>query len=411
MILKCKSIAHIHNSIGYILKNEKNHELIDFNGVDISNQQNIISDFGFYKNPKVSNSYVSLVISPSPDDALDAEKFKQIVAVTLKELKLDNRQFFAVSHNNTKTPHCHVILNRISYNQETWNDHHIAWKCKEASIQVAKKLNLKSAGDREKVLKSLRVALRYEVREVLKDARSLKDFQLSLEKREIQTAIDVKKNGSVGLRLSYKGESFKASEVDRSISYIQHEGDIVPNEKLESIFKLNDQRIKLQERFSKNISNANYDDLRKRFNSSIHFCTTVEDILEDLKKAGVSVLMEIGNNENLVLQLSYKGEFLTSQDLSPMLKFKKEGGVLKPSKYLEQVLQNTIDRFDNKRTEIEILADMGSSPDRKEDLSNEMLTWFNYKLKQGLPSFSESQKDDDDDLNMRIRRRKKQNNI
>lgn len=409
MILKCKSIAHIHNSIGYILLPEKNHEFVKVDGLDMTSKNSIIADFNLFNNQKVKNGFVSLVISPSRKDKLTTEQFKDLVGVTLKELGLENRQYFAVTHNNTKTPHCHVILNRISYDNKTWNDHHIAWKCKEASARVAKALNLESARNREKQLNALRKEIRFKLRECLHESLNLTDFKNRCDKKGIRIKHVQNKNGSIGSRIYYGDESFKVSEIDRIIGFQFFNGLLVPNEKLNVIFESNERKMSFQNRFRKNISDDNLTSLRKFFREFIHNCTSLPDLFNQLEQHEIKVHQnEALKNE---LQLSYRGQYFTSMDLSDLFQFKLIDNELVPAQQLQKVFRNNTERIMGSRNDTDILNDLQNNPQYEEDYKNELLVWYKNQLSASYGLGQKFDENDDENEEMMKRKRRKRREL
>lgn len=401
MILKCKSIAHIHNSIGYILKEEKEHQFVQVDGLDMSNKNSIIADFNLFSNPKVKNGFVSLVISPSNMDKLTNEDFKKLVEVTLKELDLEHRQYFAVTHNNTKTPHCHVILNRISYDNKTWNDHHIAWKCKEASSRVAKLMNLESARERELTLNQLRKDFREVVRNCLNQSTNVTEFNTACNNNGISFEFELKKNGSVGTSLFYREESFKASEIDRNISFKHVNNQFIPSDKLKAVFENNERKEVYQNRFRKNISDEHLNSLRKFFKQTIQTCTSLTDLVNKLEQYGIKV------HENQALknelQLSYKGQYFTSMDLSAMFQFQKVGNELEPYFLLQKIFNHNIDRQELNYYKTDKLADQAFDSNTQ----NELLTNTKNNLNQFLHFGHTSEEEDENEEAMKKKRKKR----
>lgn len=252
MIIKARSISHIKSSLGYILKEEKQHEFLASDGLDTTNVNTMLNDFSIYQKEKVIKGYVSLVISPHQEDKLTISGYQNLLKETMKELKLDNRQFIAVMHRNTENPHIHVILNRIDYNNNTWKDHHVAWMCQSACLSVSKRLNLKNAYEStkkenkkpinnqyDKVFNELKKELQQIVKQELSKAKNLEHLYSNLEKRGVSVEIERFKNGSFGTTLKYKDTNFKASTINRKLSLQKDGGDYVPKAELQKLFDTN----------------------------------------------------------------------------------------------------------------------------------------------------------------------------
>jgi hypothetical protein len=256
MILKCQSIAHIGESLNYIMKEEKNHIYLNSDGLDLTNNKTILSDFDLYSKNSVKNGFISLVVSPFKEDNLDRNGYKSVLETTLKELKLTNRQYIAVIHTNTKNPHIHVLLNRIDYDQAVWKDSHVAWKCKTASIAVSKKHNLTVASEVKSNAKlkhiespyhlereNIKSELKNFVKEALFKSKDLDDLFDSIKNKGVKIEIEKFKNGSIGTSFQYKNQTFKASEINRLLPLKPFNDSYIANDKLQLVFTKNQERF------------------------------------------------------------------------------------------------------------------------------------------------------------------------
>ena len=149
MIIKSRSITKNHaiNVLEYVIREEKDHIVLDSDGADISSAYTFIGDSSLYKKDRVTKACVSKGKSRHAKDKLNKKDLKNLLHEVFREMKLDNRQFFAVIHQNTDTPHIHVISNRIDYDYNTWNDHHVAFTCQRTCKNVSNKLGLIYAND------------------------------------------------------------------------------------------------------------------------------------------------------------------------------------------------------------------------------------------------------------------------
>lgn len=251
MIIKARSIGHIDASLEYILKEEKEHQILSSDGLDISDTRTMMNDFELFQKNSVKNGYVSVVISPNKKDELSDKDYNIILQETLKELKLDNRQYIAVTHNNTEHKHIHVILNRIDYQDQTWNDHHVAWKCQTACKNICNTLGLHTAYENENKQKvtisndydELREGIRQELKSILKreiyNAESLGELHKNIEERGVKVHIEQFKNGLFGTSFEFKGMKYKASKVDRKLSVTRDGNTYIAKPQLQNIFKQN----------------------------------------------------------------------------------------------------------------------------------------------------------------------------
>jgi hypothetical protein len=256
MIIKSRSIPaeHARNTLGYVDKEEKDHVFLAADGVDISSVRTMMEDFSLYKSNRVKNSFVTTVISPSIEDKLDIKGLEKLLSKVQKELKLDNRQFYAVIHQNTDTPHIHLVSNRIDFDGKTWNDHHVAWKCQAVCEKICKDLGLTSAkarngnyqGKRKEEKSEYHIArnktlkeIKYHFQEVKFKVLSIDHVYDHLKSKGIDVEIRKFKNGLFGASFEYQGFKFKASEVNRLLSVVSNEETYTANPKMQQIIQNN----------------------------------------------------------------------------------------------------------------------------------------------------------------------------
>ncbi len=256
MIIKSRSISaeHARNTLGYVDKEEKDHVFLAADGVDISSVRTMMEDFNLYKSNRVKNSFVTTVISPSIEDKLDIKGLEKLLSKVQKELKLDNRQFYAVIHQNTDTPHIHLVSNRIDFDGKTWNDHQVAWKCQAACEKICKELGLTSAkarkgkyqGKRKEEKSEYHIARNEVINELKKHFQEIKYKAVSidhvyeyLQSKGIEVQIQQFKNGLFGASFEHKGFKFKASEVNRLLSIVPKDGTYTANPKMQIIIDNN----------------------------------------------------------------------------------------------------------------------------------------------------------------------------
>lgn len=256
MIIKSRSISaeHARNTLGYVDKVVKDHLFLAADGIDISTVRTMMEDFSLYKANRVKNSFVTTVISPSIEDKLDIKGLEKLLSNVQKELKLDNRQFYAVIHQNTDTPHIHLISNRIDFDGKVWNDHHVAWKCQDACVKICNELGLTSARERNGKYQGKRKDEKSEYHiarnNVLKELKGhfkdvkFKAFSIDhiydyLKSKGIDVEIQKFKNGLFGASFEYQGYKFKASEVNKLLSVVPKEDIYTANPKMQQIIDNN----------------------------------------------------------------------------------------------------------------------------------------------------------------------------
>lgn len=262
MIIKARSISKEHaiNALNYVIKEEKDHLLLDYDGADISSAFAFVGDCSTYKKDRVKNAFVSTVISPHPDDNLSLEDMRPLLHAVLKEMKLNNRQFFAVIHQNTNAPHIHVISNRIDYDFNTWDDHKVLKTCQDACRDVSKQLGLiyakdllgsyqgqgkaKKSGYDEKregditTIRRLFKEVKYKALDIDYVFHHLRDNGVDVQVKEF-------KNNLFGVSFEYNGTKVKASKVDRMLSVEKDEenGGYKANKRFQKVIDRNLDRM------------------------------------------------------------------------------------------------------------------------------------------------------------------------
>lgn len=276
MIIMARSITkdHAFNTLLYIIKEEKEHVYLDSDGADISSASTFLADCSSYSKKNVKKEFISTVISPHVSDNLDLNGMKDLLTEVRNQLKLENRQFFAVIHQNTSTPHIHVISNRIDYDHKTWDDHHVAWKCQEACITLSEKLNLTSAFEKKGTYDKKQIPSNSRFQsETTKNIEFIKNHFLDikykattidqvldhLRKKGIEVKVSKFKNGLYGVSMRYNETNVKGSKVDRLLTLLPSGEGFKANSRMEKILdnnKLRKEGRRTQEEISIELKNS-----------------------------------------------------------------------------------------------------------------------------------------------------------
>lgn len=276
MILTSHSISSVSNTIDYCLQPIKIAEVIHSDGLDLTgisfdnssahNTEAIKQDFLLYQNERLSKPYLSLILSPEID--LDNKALKEIIDDLLKEMKLDNRQMIAITHtehraweqnSNESKPikHVHILLNRVDYNQNTYNDKFIGLKGIQAASKVANNHKLRDVYntrdyERKAVKKTnsnyhsdknaTAMKLQNIVKPILYSRSNLTVddvFQELISEHQVDIELTKFKNGSYGVQLKYENQTFKASEISRMLTVVPEGDSYKANKQLQQILDKN----------------------------------------------------------------------------------------------------------------------------------------------------------------------------
>ena len=240
MIGKCKAIAHGSTALDYIFREGKLgyrlafHNLCSREAKTIYEEMKVVSDH----NSRCRNKFLRIEIGIAPQDEkkLPVSELMRIAHLFAKQMGLDNHQWVAVTHKDTDNRHIHIIANRISLYGEVYDTTFVSNKAARVAEEISREKNLTIAKEikAEKKYQKAKVSLTREQtkKEVQQICYSLLDkykgtgitghsmFLYELNKSGIIIERMKNKQGNVyGLKFSYAGQSFKASEIGREFGY------------------------------------------------------------------------------------------------------------------------------------------------------------------------------------------------
>ena len=189
-------------------------------------------------NSRCRNKFLRIEIGIAPQDEkkLSVSEYMWIAHLFAKRMGLDNHQWVAVTHKDTDNRHIHIIANRISLYGEVYDTTFVSNRAARVAEEISREKNLtiakevktdkkyqkeKSNPTREQTKKEVQqicYALldKYKVTGVTGHSM----FLYELNKNGITIERMKNKQGKVyGLKFSYAGQSFKASEIGREFGY------------------------------------------------------------------------------------------------------------------------------------------------------------------------------------------------
>ena len=240
MIGKCKAIAHGSTALDYIFREGKLgyrlafHNLCSREPKTIYEEMKVVSDY----NSRCRNKFLRIEIGIAPQDEkrLPVSELMRIAHLFAKQMGLDNHQWVAVTHKDTDNRHIHIIANRISLYGEVYDTTFVSNKAAKVAEEISREKNLTIAKEVkvEKKYKKSKANLTREQtkQQVQKICYALLDkykgtgitghsmFLYELNKNNIAIERMKNKQGMVyGLKFSYCGQTFKASEIGREFGY------------------------------------------------------------------------------------------------------------------------------------------------------------------------------------------------
>ncbi len=240
MIGKCKAIAHGSTALDYIFREGKLgcrlafHNLCSRESKAICEEMKLVSDY----NTRCRNKFLRIEIGIAPQDEkkLSVSELAQIAHLFAKKMGLDNHQWVAVTHKDTDNRHIHIIANRISLYGEVYDTTFVSNKAakiteeisREKGLTIAKEVKAERKHQKAKVnptreqtkqqVQKICYALLEKYKGTGITGHSM--FLYELNKNGITIERMKNKKGKVyGLKFSYAGQSFKASEIGREFGY------------------------------------------------------------------------------------------------------------------------------------------------------------------------------------------------
>ena len=252
MIGKCKAIAHGSTALDYIFREGKLgnrlafHNLCSRESKAIYEEMKLVSDY----NTRCRNKFLRIEIGIAPQDEkkLSVSELAQIAHLFAKKMGLDNHQWVAVTHKDTDNRHIHIIANRISLYGEVYDTTFVSNKAaritedisREKRLTIAKEVKIKKKHQkakanptREEAKKELQ-GICYTLLDKYKGTgiTGHSMFLYELNKNGITIERVKNKQGKVyGLKFSYRGQSFKASEIGREFGYHSLKKNFEPTNK------------------------------------------------------------------------------------------------------------------------------------------------------------------------------------
>ena len=240
MIGKCKAIAHGSTALDYIFREGKLgsrlafHDLCSREPKAIYEEMKVVSDY----NSRCRNKFLRIEIGIAPQDEkkLPVSELMRIAHLFANQMGLNNHQWVAVTHKDTDNRHIHIIANRISLYGEVYDTTFVSNRAarvaeeisREKGLTIAKEVKAERKHQKAKVnptreqtkkeMQQICYSLLDKYRDIGITGHSM--FLYELNKNNIAIERMKNKQGMVyGLKFSYCGQTFKASEIGREFGY------------------------------------------------------------------------------------------------------------------------------------------------------------------------------------------------
>ena len=231
MIGKCKAITHGSTALEYIFREGKLGSRLAFHNLcsrepkAIYEEMKVVSDY----NTRCRNKFLRIEIGIAPQDErkLPVSELMRIAHLFAKQMGLDNHQWVAVTHKDTDNRHIHIIANRISLYGEVYDTTFVSNRSARVAEEISREKNerkyqkVKANPTREQTkteVQQICYALLGKYKGSGISGYSM--FLYDLSKSGVTIDRLKNKQGKVyGLKFSYAGQSFKASEIGREFGY------------------------------------------------------------------------------------------------------------------------------------------------------------------------------------------------
>ena len=240
MIAKCKAIAHGDNALEYIFREGKLGQLLALHNLcgetprEIHEEMKLINDY----NSRCKNKFLRIEIGIAPQDEprMTFKALNRLALFFAKQMGLDDHQWVAVTHKDTDNLHIHIIANRISLGGQVYDTTFVSNRAARVTEELSHKYGLTIANDvrsarphRKAQSNPARERTKQQVRSICyallekhkgKGLSGHSMFLYELHRSGVTIERMKNKQGKVyGLKFTYDGHSFKASEIGREFGY------------------------------------------------------------------------------------------------------------------------------------------------------------------------------------------------
>ena len=240
MIGKCKAIAHGSTALDYIFREGKLGKTLLFHNLCGTTPKEIYEEMKMVNNynTRCRNKFLRIEIGFAPKDEprLNLTSVRNLASNFAGRMGLADHQWVAVTHKDTDNMHIHIIANRISLYGNVYDTTFVSNKAARVAEELSRKYGLTIAkevkAERQHQKAKANPTREQTKKEVQQICYALLDkykgggisghsmFLYELNKNNIIIERMKNKQGKVyGLKFSYCGQTFKASEIGRELGY------------------------------------------------------------------------------------------------------------------------------------------------------------------------------------------------
>lgn len=228
MIGKGKSIIHTSIAVDYARLKEKAQELDRFHlagesGTDIEREFRMCQNL----NQKCEKNTLQFIISPTVEDGkkLTVSDFREIYRDFINRMGLENNQSIAFLHKDREHAHIHIYANRIGFDGVAYKDNFISNRSAKTAEEIAIDRGMRTAKQVQEMKQESQKDIISEIKHRHEVAmqhkpKNLEDYIDLMKASKVNIEVVQSKTGKIsGLRMEFQGNTFKASEIDRKLSF------------------------------------------------------------------------------------------------------------------------------------------------------------------------------------------------
>jgi hypothetical protein len=240
------------NTLNYCLRQDKNAEILDLNGLSTDNPKDLAQEFQviWEENQNISKPVWHTSLSFHEKDNITNEKMKEIANKFMQSagFEKDNYQYVIIKHNDTKHNHCHIVANRVGFDGKAVSDYYSKTRTVSLSKKIEKEYNLTIA---QEIAKEHRLAkeqrleneidpVKNKIKEEIKTSinkpglESLQDLSFELKKKgiDLQVLKYSKTGKEYGVVFKMGNSVFKGSDLGKQFAFKALSENLNPKLKL-----------------------------------------------------------------------------------------------------------------------------------------------------------------------------------
>ena len=240
MIGMCKAIAHGSTALDYIFREGKLGKTLLFHNLcgttpkEIYEEMKMVNDYNTRCRNKILR--IEIGIAPKDEKGLNLTSVRNLASNFAGRMGLADHQLVAVTHKDTDNMHIHIIANRISLYGNVYDTTFVSNKAARVAEELSRKYGMTIAkevkAERQHQKAKANPTREQTKQQIQKICYALLEkykgtgitghsmFLYDLNKSGVTIERLKNKQGKVyGLKFSYCGQTFKASEIGREFGY------------------------------------------------------------------------------------------------------------------------------------------------------------------------------------------------